>query len=131
TVGKGLGLLERGLKMIFSRFPPMSRCRGHTRDRMREAENRPKRYRPGADQLTNKRIKLPRLRLLTEHNEALDHEREHPPRTHGVLLAEPRQPRALFIKDCQCAAVIARISHLSEKRSHAESPNEGLYSRAV
>src|SRR5271155_396304 len=108
TVGKGLGLMQRGLKMIFRGFPLTCRGRGGARDRLREAEDRPERYRPGADQLTYERIKLPNLRLLTKDNEALNDEREHAPRTSDVRLADPRQPRALFIKHCEGAAVIAR-----------------------
>jgi hypothetical protein len=79
TVGNSFGLVERGLKVVRSSFPLMCRCRGHTRHRMREAENRPKRYRSSIDQLTSKRIKLASLRLLAEHNETLDYQRQHPP----------------------------------------------------
>jgi len=95
-VGNRLRLLQRVPKMILGSFPLMSRGRGDTCDRLREAEDLPKHYRSGIDQLTNKRIKLPRLRLLTEHNEALDHEREHPPRTNGVVPASNGEPGALF-----------------------------------
>src|SRR5579862_464777 len=98
AVGKGLGLLHRDLKMLFSGLPLKRRCRGHTRDRLREAAARPKHYGSSADQLTNKRVKLSSLRLLAEHDEALDHINKHPPRAHGVRLAAKRQPRALFVK---------------------------------
>jgi len=37
TVGKGLGLLQRGLKMVFSGFPLVSGRRGDTRDRLCQA----------------------------------------------------------------------------------------------
>src|ERR1700719_1101949 len=66
TVGNGLGLLQRGLKMVFSGFPLMCRRSGHTRDRMREAKDRPKRYCAGIDQLASKRIKLLSLRMLAK-----------------------------------------------------------------
>jgi hypothetical protein len=39
--------------MIFSEFPPVRRRRRDTRDRLREAKDRPKRYRSGIHQLTS------------------------------------------------------------------------------
>jgi alkylation response protein AidB-like acyl-CoA dehydrogenase len=59
TVGKGLGLLHRGLKMFFSGLPLTSRGRRDSCDRLREAEDRPQHYRSSIDQLASKRIKLP------------------------------------------------------------------------
>src|SRR5712692_9687893 len=76
-VGEGLGLLHCDLKMLFSGVPLTCRCRGDTRDRLCEAGHRPKRYRSSPDQLTSERIKLRSLRLLAEHDEALNHRREH------------------------------------------------------
>jgi hypothetical protein len=38
---EGPGLLQRDLKMVFSGLPLTRRCRGDTRDRLREAEDRP------------------------------------------------------------------------------------------
>src|SRR5258708_18258624 len=77
--GYGLDLLHRGPKVVFGGVPSTCRCRGHTRDRLREAEDRPKRDLSSINQLTSKRIKLPSLRMLAQHNEALNDEREHPP----------------------------------------------------
>ena len=54
-VGKGLGLPQRDLKVVFGSSPLMCRCRGDTRDRLREAAVRPKQNGSGADQLTSKR----------------------------------------------------------------------------
>jgi hypothetical protein len=87
TVRNGVGLLQRSLKMIFSSFPQTCRCRGHTRDRMREAEDRPKHYRSSIYQLTSQRVQLPSSIILTEDDEALNREREHRPRTAGIRLA--------------------------------------------
>jgi hypothetical protein len=92
--------------MLFGGFPLTCRCRGDTRDRLREAEERPKQHRSSTDQLANKRVKLSSLRLL-EDDKSLNHRSEHPPRTCGVQLATKRQQRALFIKDSECASVIA------------------------
>ena len=61
AIGKQLGLLYCDLKMIFGGFPLTSRCRGDARDRMSEAEDRPKRHRSSADQLASERVKLPSL----------------------------------------------------------------------
>ena len=55
AVGEGLGLLHCHLKMLFGGFPLTSRCRGDTRDRLREAEDGPKRYRSSVNQLTSER----------------------------------------------------------------------------
>src|SRR5712692_1971384 len=99
TVGNGLGLSQRCLKMVSGGFPLMRRCRRNTRDRMREAEDLPKRHRSSVDQLTSMRIKLRSLRMLAEDDEALNHEREHRPRTAGVRSAATWQPPALFVKD--------------------------------
>src|SRR6267378_712030 len=107
--------------MLFSSFPPTCRCRGDTRDRLRKAEDRTKHNRSSAEKLRNKRVKLCGLRLLAEHDEALNHESEHPPRTSGVLLAATSEPRALFIQDFECASAIAGVRHLSKKHSDAES----------
>src|SRR5260370_29503139 len=107
--------------MFFSGFPLTRRCRGDTRDRLREAEVRPKRYRCRVHQLTNERVKLSSLRLLAEDDEALNHQCEHQPRTSGVVLAATGQPYALFIKDCKCAIAIVCVSQLPEKCSDAES----------
>src|ERR1700733_10619439 len=101
------------MKMIFSVFPLTCRGGGDPGDRLREAEDWPKHYRSSADQLTNKRIKLSSFRFLTQDGEAFNHEREHPPRTHGVLMAATGEPRALFMKDRQRALAIATISHLA------------------
>src|SRR6266849_4296377 len=78
-VGKGLGLLHRDLKMVFSGSPLTCRCCGETRDRLRAAGDRPKRFRSSVGQLASKRVKLRRLRLLAEHDESLNHQREHQP----------------------------------------------------
>ena len=72
---KELGLLQRGLKMLFGGLPPTCRCRGDTRDRMCQAKDWEKCYRSGADQLTSERVKLSSLRLLAEDDEALNHRR--------------------------------------------------------
>jgi hypothetical protein len=121
-VGKGLGLLHRGLKMIFSGFPLMRRCGRDAGNRLRETEDRPQRHRAGMEQLTGSWIKLPSLRMLAEHNETLNHKCEHQPRTQGILSAAARQPLAFFSKDCECAAAIAGVGHLAKKRSGADSP---------
>ena len=59
--------------MVFSGFPLMCRCRGETRDRLREAEDLPERYRSSTDQLTSERVKRRSLGLLAEDDESLDH----------------------------------------------------------
>src|SRR6266849_3814922 len=100
AVGEGLGLLHCDLKMLFSGSPLTRRCRGETRDRMCQAEDRPKHHRSSADQLANQRVKLSSLRVLAEHDEALNRKREHQPRTCGVRLSVTREKRALFIEDC-------------------------------
>src|SRR5258708_26950958 len=107
--------------MLFSGFPLPCRCRGDTRDSLREAWDSTKRYRSSAEQLTRERVKLRSLRLLSEHEQALDHIREHPPRTPAVVLAATRNKRALFVKDFQRTIPIACISHLSKKRPDADS----------
>ncbi|MGA8057654.1 MAG: hypothetical protein WB999_05390, partial [Candidatus Binataceae bacterium] len=71
--GKGLSLMQRDLKVVFSGFPLTCCCRGYARNRMCKATDRQKRYRSGADQLVNQRVKLSRLRMLAEHDEALNH----------------------------------------------------------
>src|SRR5271154_7124325 len=121
SVRKGFDLLQRRLKMLFSGFPLARRCRGDTADRLRETRDRPERYCSGADQLTNKRIELPSLRSFVEHEKAFNPQRKHPPRASEVLLAANRQPRAVFIKNCECTSAITGISRLSEKRSLAKS----------
>src|SRR5271154_868461 len=78
-VGKGLCLLHRDLKMLFSGFPLMCPSRGEAGDSLRVA-----RYRPGydcssVDQLAHHRVKLSGLRMLSEHEKALDNRPEHPP----------------------------------------------------
>src|ERR1700730_12454750 len=113
--------------MLFSSVPVTRRCRGDTRDRLREAGERPEGYRPGADQLTSERIKPRSLRLLAEHDQALNRKREHPPRTRGVRLPATRHKPALFIKDCQRAIAIACIGHLSEERPDADSLDNATY----
>src|SRR6202022_2325215 len=90
-VGEGFGLLHCDLKMLFSGFPLACRCRGDTHDRMCQAEDRPKHHRSNADQLANQRVKLSSLRMLAEHDEAFNHQREHQPRTCGVRLAATRE----------------------------------------
>jgi len=89
-VGNSLGLSQRRLEVTIRGFPLACRRRGHPRDRLREAEDRPQRYRSRLDQLPRQRIQLARPRMLAEDDEALDHEREHPPGTHGVSLVAPR-----------------------------------------
>src|ERR1700689_44358 len=88
---------------------------------MGQAEDRPKHHRPNAKQLANERVKLPSLRTLAQHDEALDRQREHQPRTRGVRFAATRKQAARFIKDCQRAVAIACIGGLSKNRSSAES----------
>src|SRR5208283_181583 len=112
---KGPSLPHRDLKMLFSGFPLTCRRRGETRDRMRQAEYWEKRHRSTADQLTSERIELSCLRSLAEDDEALNHGRQHRPRTSGVRLAAKRQPPAFFIEDCKCAGAVAAISHLPKK----------------
>src|SRR6202035_1096190 len=91
TLRKGFCVLRRDLKVTFSGFPPMRRCRRDTRDGLCEAEGPPKRYRSGLDQFTSQRIKLRSLRLFAEHDEALNRRCQHQPRTHSVRLAATRQ----------------------------------------
>src|SRR6266566_562683 len=100
---------------------PLTCCRSDTCDGLRKAEDRPKRHRFSADQLANQGVELSSLRLVAEHEEALDHKREQTPRASGVGLAAMRKPRALFVKDCECTVTITGVSHLSKKRSDAES----------
>src|SRR5712692_2181655 len=121
TAGKGIRLLHCDLKMLFSGFPMASGRGGDTRNRLRETEDRPERHRSSADQLTCKWVELASLGLLAEHSEALNYQREHPPRTPGVLLPATRKPRAVFIENRERAIAIACIRHLSKKRSNAES----------
>src|SRR5208283_5663446 len=68
-VGKGLGLMQRRLKMIFSGSPLTCRCRANACDRMREAKDREQRYCSGVDQLANQRVKLCCSPKLAEDNE--------------------------------------------------------------
>jgi hypothetical protein len=79
AIGKGLGLLQRDLKMIFSGYPLACRSRGDTRDCLRETGDGPKRYSSSVDQFKSERVELPSLRWLAESNEALNHKREHEP----------------------------------------------------
>src|SRR5215469_4379894 len=123
TVGNGFGLVQGSLKMVLSSFPLMCRRRGHTGDRTREAEDLPERHRASIEQLTRERIKFPSLRTLAEHNKALDHEGEHPPRTKSVRSAAAGQPRSLFTEHRQCASVIAHVSHLAKEGSDTNSPD--------
>src|SRR5208283_5716032 len=102
-------------------LPLMRRCRGDTRDRLREAEDRPQHYRSNVDQLTSQRVKLRSLSVLTKDDKALNHRPKHPPRTSGVGLAAKRQPRALLMKERECAGAIACIRHQPKKCSGAES----------
>jgi len=96
-------------------------CSGETRDRLREARDSRERYRSGVDQLTSERVKLRSLRAFAEHDEALNHESEHRPRTEAVRLAASRQKSALLVKDCERAVAITCVSHLSKKGSLAGS----------
>jgi hypothetical protein len=66
------------------------------------------------------------LRLLAEHDEALNHRREHQPRTSAVGLTTASEQRALFIQDCEGTATIASIGHLAKKRSGAKSLERAL-----
>jgi hypothetical protein len=66
AIGNRFGPLQRDLKMLFSSFPLTCGCCGDTRDHLRQAGGRPKRYRSSAYQLTSERIKLCGLRLLAE-----------------------------------------------------------------
>src|ERR1700735_5886880 len=52
-VGQGLRLLHCDLKMPFSGFPLTACLRGVSRDRMRQAKDRPKHPRSNAEQLAN------------------------------------------------------------------------------
>ena len=63
-VGKGLCLLQCDLKMILCGFPLTRRRRRDARDRLREAEDRPKRHRSNVDQVTGERVKQRSLRML-------------------------------------------------------------------
>src|SRR5262245_61179201 len=65
TVGHGLGLAQRRLKVLLRGVPLACRRRGHPRHRLREAEG-PQRYRSRRDQLPSQRIQLPSLRILAE-----------------------------------------------------------------
>src|SRR6266404_1740528 len=121
AVRERLGLLHRDLKMLFSGLPLTCCCRGETRDRMGQAEDRPKHHWSSADQLAKQRVKPSSLRMLAEHYQALNHQREHQPRTRGVRLAATWQKRVLFIEDSECAIAIACISQLPKERSNAES----------
>ena len=114
-------MLHCDLKMLFCGPPLTCCCRRDTRDRLRETEDRPERHRSSADQLTCKWVELASLGLLAEHNKALNYQREHPPRTPGVLLPATRKPRAVFIENRERAIAIACVSHLSKKCSGAES----------
>ena len=107
--------------MVFSSLKLARSRRGDTSDRLREARDRPKRDGSSVDQLASERIKLSGLRLLSEDGKALDRKCEQPPRTSDVFLSADWKPSALFIKDCQRASAISLISHLSKKRSLAES----------
>src|SRR5262249_20288613 len=109
------------LKMIFCGLPLTRRPRGHPRDRLGEAEDRPQRDRSRIDQLPSQRIQLPRLRMFTEDNEPLNHERQHPPRPSEIRFAAPWQPHPLFLKQCERAAVIPAVRPLAKQRSGAES----------
>src|SRR6202008_1624591 len=101
--GERLRLPQRGLKVVFGGFPT-TRCRGgDSRDRIGKAADRQKRDRSSADQLVYQWVELPSLRMIAEHDEALNDQREHQPRAPGVGLTTMRQPCALFIQDCQCA----------------------------
>src|ERR1700722_10259206 len=65
--------------------------------------------------------------MLAEDDEALNHEREHRPRTAGVRSAAYWQPPALFLKDCERSGAIAGVSHLSKKRADTASQDRALY----
>src|SRR5262249_38724130 len=107
--------------VLLSGVPLASRRRRHPRHRLREAVDRPQRDRSRLDQLPRQRIQIPRLCLLAEDHEALDHEREHPPRTSDILLAATRQPQALFLQEGERTAVIAAVRHLAKQRAGTES----------
>jgi hypothetical protein len=125
-MGKGFSLPHSHLKVIFSGFPLTCRCRGHTRNRVRKPEDRPKHYRSGINQLTNQGIKLPSLRTLTQDDEALNYEREHPPRTHCVLFAATGQPSDLFMKDRQRSLAITAVGQLPKERPNTHSASGSL-----
>src|ERR1700722_6767401 len=88
---------------------------------MGQAENRPKHHRSSAEQFAHQRVKLSRLRMLAQHDEAFNRKREHQPRTRRVWFAATRKQAARFIKDCERAVAIACVGHLSKNRSSAET----------
>jgi hypothetical protein len=127
----GLRLSQRSLKMGFSGFPPPRRRRGDSKDRPREAENRPEHNGSGVREFTKQRIQPRSLLLLTEHHQTLGGEYEHPPGTHGVRLTAARKPIALLIENCQGAVAITGVGHLPKKRSRAKSSNKGTFAGFV
>src|SRR6202011_5712898 len=89
-VRRRCGLFQRYLEVPLSGFPLTCRARGDTQDRLREAQDRPKRHCIRRKQLTRKRIELPGLRSLAQHEQTLDNQREHPPCASGVLPSADR-----------------------------------------
>src|SRR6202035_2791936 len=98
-IGRGLSLLQRDLKMLFSGLPLTCRRCGDTRDCLREAGDRPKHYSSRVYQFANKRVQLRSFLLLAEHDEALNNKRKHKPLTCGVRFATVRQLGSLFLKE--------------------------------
>src|SRR5260221_10400277 len=114
-IRKEIGLPNRDLKMLFSGFPLTCASRGESRDSLCIAWDRPNHYCSSVDQLASERVKLSCFRLLSEHEKALDHQREHPPATSDIFAADDGQRCAMLFKQCQCAGAIAGVCHLPEK----------------
>ena len=118
---KRLGLPHRDLKMVLGCVKIARGRRGDPGYCLREARDRPQRYRSSVDQLTSKWVELSCLRLLAENRKPLNRKRKQPPRTSNVVLPANWKRPALFIQDCQRASAISLVSHLSKKCPLAES----------